>query len=418
MRHVLFVSFHYPPESGSSGVLRSLKYTRYLVDLGWRATVLCPALSAYETIDDDLVRQVPGRVRVVRTPYRNSRRHFSIRGHYPALLALPDVWIGWLPWAVAAGLRVSRQDPFEVIYSTSPPATAHLVGRTLAKRLKKPHVVDFRDPWFEDPPEPGAPAGTLFRRTDEWLERGVVEKSVHVVTTTEALRDSLAERYRTVPPRRFTVIPNGYDEADFVPLPDPTPSSDRLRIVHAGSINPAFRDPVPLFKAIRAAADERRLDPARLAIRFLGGGPYAQSSGLAAAVAEAGLRGSVEFVPRVPYAQALAELARADVLLLLQASEDTRGLVPAKLYEYLRMQRPVLALVLTGEVTRLLAKTGGGVAVDPADGDRLSAVLASLFRAWQDRTLHRLSADPEIVRRYDRRELTRTLAGIFDGVST
>ena len=89
-----------------------------------------------------------------------------------------------------------------------------------------------------------------------------------------------------------------------------------------------------------------------------------------AAVRESGLTGSVEFLGRVPYTEALAELSTADLLLLLQASEDTMSLVPAKLYEYLRAMRPVLALVLPGATSEVLAMTGGGWLANPRNSGR------------------------------------------------
>src|SRR4051794_12630525 len=78
VRHALFVSFHYPPDASSSGVLRTLKYTRYLADQGWRATVLCPDVTAYDVTDEALMRQVPPAVRIMRTRYWNTKRHLSV----------------------------------------------------------------------------------------------------------------------------------------------------------------------------------------------------------------------------------------------------------------------------------------------------------------------------------------------------
>ncbi|HEV7391669.1 MAG TPA: glycosyltransferase family 4 protein [Burkholderiales bacterium] len=415
MKHALFVSFHYPPDGTGSGVLRTLKYTRYLADQGWRSTVLCPDVTAYDVIDEAMLKQVPDVVRIVRTGYWNTKRHFALRGRYAAIMAVPDVWIGWLPFALAAGTRIAREDAFDVIYSTSPPASAHLIAWRLAEALKKPWVADFRDPWIEDPPEPGAPAGLVFRKIDRWLEKKVIERCSHVVTSTAHLRDAIAQRYPLQPQAKLTAIPNGYDEADFSQLP-PIRTSEHanLCIVHAGSINPHFRDPRPLFRALRIAADAGRVDLGRVRLRFVGAGPDGGSPELAQAVREAGLQANVEFLPRLPYADGLRELARADVLLLLQASEDTRGLVPAKLYEYLRMQKPVMALVLEGETTRILESTGGGVSIDPGDEPRLVSELANVYRRWCDGTLERERANLSIVRRVDRRELTRELAAIFE----
>ena len=414
MKHALIVAFHYPPDGSSSGVLRTLKYTRYLEESGWRVTVLSPSTKAYESLDDELSAQIPPTAHIVRTRFLNSKRHFGILGRYPALLAVPDSWIGWLPFAVRAGDRIGRTDPFDIVYSTSPPASAHLVAGVLAARLKLPWVADFRDPWIEEPPEPGAPSGRLFRAIDKYFERRVIARCSHVVTTTDDLRSELIRRHSEAPDR-FTTIPNGYDESDF-PAPSSLPArkGEYLTLLHAGSINPHFRDPAPLLQAIRAAHAKGWLDAERIRLRFLGGGPYADSAELKRAVAEAGLVDSVEFVPRLSYAEALAAAAHADVLLLLQASDDTRGLVPAKLYEYLRMQKTVLALVLPGAASKVLEQTGGGVAVDPADLLRLSTQLADLYRRWEHGTLGERRADLGVLSRYERRKLTRELATIFE----
>ena len=134
MRHALFVAFHFPPEAGSSGVLRTLKYVRYLDEYGWRVTVIAPRVDAYTVMDAELQTQVPASCRVVRTGYLNTKRHFALFGRYPSLLALPDVWTGWYPWAVAAARRVLDADPVDLVYSTSPHATAHLIARSIARR--------------------------------------------------------------------------------------------------------------------------------------------------------------------------------------------------------------------------------------------------------------------------------------------
>jgi glycosyltransferase involved in cell wall biosynthesis len=414
-RHAVFVAFHVPPEASSSGVLRTLKYIRYLDELGWRVTVISPAVSAYEVTDPALEAQLPSSCRVERTPYLNTKRNLSLFGRYPALLAVPDRWLGWLPWGVAAGRKISEIDPFDVIYSTSPHATAHLIGWRIARTSRRPWVTDFRDPWFEEPPEPGAPTGPVFRTIDRWLERRVIERCTHVVTSTTQLRDLLRERYPQLPPAKVTAILNGYDEADFARLPPPgAGNSDRLLIVHAGSINPEFRDPRPLLRALRIAADRSSIDIARVRLRFLGGGEFGESATMRETLAACGVGGAVEFVGRVTYDEALREFGRADVLLLLQASEDTINLVPAKLYEYLRAQKPVLALVRPGAAAEILATTGGGWAVDPRDTEALTRGVADVYEAWRTGTLQAHSADLAALRQFDRKVLTGQLATVFE----
>lgn len=417
VRHALFVAFHFPPEASSSGVLRTLKFSRYLSEYGWRVTVIAPDAGAYDVVDRSLEAQIPPSVHVVRTPFLNTKRHLALRGRYPAILAVPDTWIGWLPWAVSAGRRIAREDPYDLVFSTSPHATAHRIAHRLARSARVPWVMDFRDPWHEEPPEPGTPAVVhWFARK---LERKSVHAASHVVTSTSQLRDTLRRRYPELPVEKFSAILNGFDEADFAALPAVAPRGDgRLVFVHAGNINVAFRDPRPLFRAVQALANAGTLRIDDLRFRFLGGGEYAGSRELAECLRETGLLASVEFVPRVPYEEALRELLKADVLILLQASADTAGLVPAKLYEYLRSGRPVLALVLPGATGEVMHETGGGWPTDPTNPAALQSAVQQIYRAWREGSLASYGADLGRLKRFDRRALTRELASIFDALAS
>jgi glycosyltransferase involved in cell wall biosynthesis len=415
VRHVLFVAFHFPPEASSSGVLRTLKYTRYLGAHDWRITVLTLNRSAYDVTDPGLESQIPADVRVVRTRYLNVKRHLAIRGIYPGFAALPDAWIGWWPWAVRAGRRLLRTDPFDLVYSTSPQATAHLVARSLARRARAPWVVDFRDPWYEESPEPGTPR--LVHWAARRLERLVMRQADRVVASTERLRDMLASRYPTEPPAKFSAIPNGYDEEDFaaVPHPDVTLGTELL-VLHAGSVNPQFRDPRPVFAAAREAVDAGTLELSRVRFRFLGAGPFGDSPEMKQAIEAAGLEGRVEFIPRLEYGRALAELTRAGLLLLLQDSPDTESLVPAKLFEYLRAGRPVLSVGRPGASAEVLQSVGGGWAMDPRIRGALCDGLTRAYRAWREGTLDQTAADPLALQRFSRERLAAELASQFDAL--
>jgi len=414
MRHALFVAYHYPPESSSSGVLRTLKHTRYLGRFGWRVTVLTLKREAYPVTDPKLEEQIPPEVRVVRTPFIDVKTHLAIRGSYPSFLAIPDRWSGWWPWAVAAGRRVLRADPVDVVYSTSPHATAHLIALSLAGRAERRWVADFRDPWYEEPPEPGTTRlGQVAARR---LERLVAARADLIVASTTRLRNTLAARYPGKP-AKFIAIPNGYDEADFSSGLGPSaPPLDELLIVHAGSLSGSFRDPRPLFEGVRRAARAGLVDPSRIRFRFLGGGPFGESSEMKEALKGAGLISRVEFLPRVSYGASLAELGRASMLLLLQASSDTVDLVPAKLFEYLRAGRPVLALAPPGATTEVLSVTGGGWVVDPADIDGLRDAIVAAYQRWTSGDLGQLTAKRATLEQFSRERLAGVLAGQFEAL--
>jgi len=238
-----------------------------------------------------------------------------------------------------------------------------------------------------------------------------------VVATTNRLRDKLAGRYPEEPGRKFVAIPNGYDEADFA-LAGPAERGTRTEflVVHAGNTNAAFRDPRPLFEAIRQLGDARLIDPARLRLRFLGGGPFGDSAEMRQAIEKTKLAGRVEFLPRVSYAVTLSELNNADLLLLLQASRDTADLVPAKLFEYLRAGRPVLALAGEGATAEVLKEVGGGWVVDPADEAGLREAIRSAYEAWTGGSLRARTANPAVLPKFTRERLTTQLVAEFGRV--
>lgn len=319
-----------------------------------------------------------------------------------------------MPWAVAAGRAAFRSDPYDLIYSTSPHATAHLIAWRLAAYTRKPWVTDFRDPWHEDEPEPGAPDGRVYRWANKSLESKVIRACHRVVASTTQLRDLLQTRYAAEPKQKMVAILNGYDEADFASIPACDPGSrDILVMLHAGSINADFRDPRPLFAALRKSADDGEIDIGKIRLRFIGPGRYAQSDEIRQCVRELKLEGVVEFLPRVSYDESIRELSRAGVLLLLQASPDTASLVPAKLYEYLRTFRPVLALVWPGATADVLAQTGGGWAVAPEQTHKLQETVRVIYDLWSRDKLGEIRADHGVLQQYDRRALTGKLAAVF-----
>ena len=420
LRHALFIAFHYPPEASSSGVLRTLKYTRFLPEFGWRVSVVAPDANAYDVRDPGLEAQIPSGVRVVRTRFLNVKRHLSFRDIYPGFVALPDVWIGWLPWAVRAARRIITDDPIDVIYSTSPHATAHVIARRLVKTSGHPWVTDFRDPWIEDPPEPGTPNGPIYRTLNRWLERDVVRRSAAVVASTAHLRDLLRERYANEARDKFHFIANGYDESDFAGLP--TASRATLRsvfaIVHAGSINAGFRDPRPVFASLGAPdrsgpSARRRMRTAirrRRRIWRIPGGEKRNRSCRTRRIGHFRCRA-------FPTSNRFRSSSRPTCCCCCKRPTTPWGSCPRSSMNICARGKPVLALVRTGAVTEIMEQTRGGWAVDPRDEAALDAALADAVVAWRSGTLADRRAGLDVLRRFDRHSLAGELARLFDSVS-
>jgi glycosyltransferase involved in cell wall biosynthesis len=409
VKRVLVVAYHYPPEGSSSGVLRTLKYTKYLPAHGWAPHVLTLQEAAYPIVDPTLLAQIPESVSIHRTRGFDVARRLSIAGMYPGFLAVPDRFaLSWWPFAVARGLRVIRRLGVDALYSTSPQPTAHLIAATLKAATGVPWVADFRDPWIEDGAHPRP--GSLRYGVESRLERMVVRTADKVTVTTPLLGREFLHRYPFLSPDKVVTIFNGYDERDFEGLKFEPP--DDFEILHTGLVTPSFRDPAPLLRAVAALIRRGELVARDTRVAFLGGGEYLASQAFRDLVAQLDLDGVVDVGTRVSYQEALARLGRASVLVLLQASDDTRALIPAKGFEYLRAGRPILALTLPGATAELVQTTRSGVVVDPTDVEGIGRALVELRDA--DWALERRDDGFPGIDRFERRALTAQLATLLD----
>ena len=386
IRRVLMIAFHFPPQRGSSGVQRTLAFVRYLGDGGWLPSVLTAASRAHESQAGDQLGDIPPAVTVRRAFALDSARHLAIRGRYLGLSALPDRWISWWLGAVPAGWRMIRRERPDVIWSTYPIATAHLIALALQRISSLPWVADMRDPMLDDE----YPRGALARRAAAWIEARTVARCSRLVCTTPGAIRAYRARYPQVPAARFVLIENGYDENNFASAErlaaDSAPSwahPDEVLMVHSGIIYPSERDPRPLFEALAALLEEGLVCGARL--RLVLRAPV-HDDYLRALIAEHGLEGVVEVAPHLPYREALAEMLRADALLLLQAANCNHQ-IPAKLYEYLRARRPLLALAdNAGDTAEALRSAGIDTIAALDNKQAIMAAIESFMRALADGT--------------------------------
>jgi hypothetical protein len=407
MKQVLMVAFHFPPLAGSSGIQRTLRFAAHLPSFGWQPTVLTAHIRAYERTSDDLMSEVGPDVAVERAFALDARRHLSVRGRYPWWLASPDRWISWRWGAILSAGRLVRRRRPDVVWSTYPIATAHVIGADLHSRFGIPWVADFRDPMAQD----GYPTDPRIWSAFKAIEEHTVEAARWSVFTTPGAAHAYASRY----PRfasKIRVLPNGYDESSFAGLGEVgseplVPGATTL--LHSGVVYPSERDPTCLFEALGRLSSAGRFEQRPLKVRFRASGNDAMLDELAR---RHGVQSLVELLPPAEYRHALAEMVRADGLLVLQAANCNEQ-IPAKLYEYLRARRPILALTdPSGDTAGAVRSAGIGAIARLDSTDEIAAALDHFVEA-----IHRGRAvlpEPSAVARLERREQARDLASLLE----
>jgi glycosyltransferase involved in cell wall biosynthesis len=413
-KRVLMIAYHYPPMRGSSGIQRTLKFSQYLPQSGWGPVMLSAHPRAYANPGDDQLADIPAGVPVTRAFALDTARHLAIGGRYAGFLALPDRWASWCLGAIPAGWRLIRRHRPAVIWSTYPIASAHLIGLVLQRLTGLPWVADLRDPMTDV----SYPSDPRTRRVFQWIERKTIERCTVAVCTTPGAIKTYEARFPAIPRDRFRLIENAYDEENFAEAERggaaaaPGAHGGPLTLVHSGIIYPSERDPVPLFQALAALKQQGAVSAASLRVVLRA---TAHDDYLAGLIAEHGIADLVQLAPHVPYRTALAEMLNADGLLILQASNCNHQ-VPAKLYEYLRARRPILALTDSDGDTAATLRQAGIDSIAPLD--QKDAIIAALPRFLEQvRRGTAPLAPAAVIAAHSRRARTEQLAQLLDQVA-
>jgi glycosyltransferase involved in cell wall biosynthesis len=378
---LLLVSLYFPP-SGGGGVQRPLKFATHLPALGIETHVLAPDDSKWIHADPEL--QPPTQAWVHRARYigpkgrkpaeeLHGRTGLDLYAHQARLasrrLLVPDENVTWNLTAIPAAIRIVRQEGIDVVLTTSPPSSVHLIGAAVKRATGVKWVADLRDSLVA---HPHRAAERLLVRAKEQGEHAVARLVARSADAIVTVSDAITEETRGFSPRgAVTTIANGSDFDDFAGLE--YRRGERFRITHTGSFF-GKRDPRPFLTALA----ESELD---VVARFVGDFRSADrewAEGL-------GLGDRLELHEYVPRRRSLELQRDSDALLLLipEAGGRGKGVLSGKVFEYLAAERPILAAVPPeGAAAKLIDETGAGVVAAPDDVEALKAALAGLHARW------------------------------------
>jgi glycosyltransferase involved in cell wall biosynthesis len=412
---VLLVTMYFPP-GGGGGVPRPLKFATHLPAHGIETHVLAPDDPKW--LYSDPTPPPPTQAWVHRARYlgpgtRSLAQELEGRQGLDRLavqaralsrrVLVPDENVSWNLTAIPAAVRIVRAEGIDVVLTTSPPNSVHLVGAAVKRLTGARWVADLRDPITM---HPHRRVESVAVRAKEKVSDSVARLVARQADAIVGASDAIVEDVRALKPRGYvTAILNGADFDDFAGLeyrPGP-----RFRITHTGSFF-GKRDPRPFLTAL---ADSGLED---VVARFVGGFPAS-----ARAWAEEALGDRLELHPYVPRRDALALQRDSDALLLLipHAGGRGRGVLSGKVFEYLAAERPILAAVPPdGAAAELVRETGTGVVAAPDDVEALTAALRDLHGRWTAGTLDGTALSAEDKERLGRGARVEELAELLRGL--
>jgi glycosyltransferase involved in cell wall biosynthesis len=392
---LLLVTLYFPP-AGGGGVQRPLKFASHLPALGIETHVLAPDDPKWLHEDADLPLPTQAwvhRVRYVGPRGRRIADELHGRGGLDLVrlragsvgrrLLLPDENVTWNATAIPKAISIARSEGIDVVLTTSPPGSVHLIGAAVKAATGAKWVADLRDSIALHAHRSADGVGARAKqKARAGVARLVARQADAIVTAAEAIS---VETRGLNPKGRVVTIANGSDFDDFAGLE--YVRGDRFRLTHAGSFF-GKRDPKPFLRALA----ESGLDD--VTVRFVGD----FRPGDRQFMEELGLADRVELIDYVPRRESLRLQRDSDALLLLipEAGGRGRGVLSGKVFEYLAAERPVLAVVPEdGAAAQLIRETGAGVVAGPDDVPAIRAALESLHAQWRAGSLNGTPLSPQ-----------------------
>ncbi|MBV8599629.1 MAG: glycosyltransferase [Actinobacteria bacterium] len=412
---VLLVTLYFPP-AGGGGVQRPLKFATHLPELGIETHVLAPDDPKWIHRDEDLAPPTLAWVHRARyvgpvgrkpaeelhgtTGLDRLQRQAALLGRR---FLVPDENVSWNVTAIPTAIRIVRREGIDVVITTSPPSSVHLIGAAVKRATGVRWVADLRDSLVA---HPHRRAERLVVRAKEQTEHLVAKLVASQADAIVAVSESIAEEMRARSPRGPVVhVSNGSDFDDFAGLE--YRRGESFRITHTGSFF-GRRDPRPFLTAL-AQVDG-------VVARFVGDFRAADlewAEGL-------GLGDRLELIPYVPRRRSLGLQRDSEALLLLipEADGRGRGVLSGKVFEYLAAERPILALVPPdGAAARLLDETGASVVVASEDVEGTVRALTDLRDRWRAGALDGTPLSDEWRRRLSRRSRVEELAQLLEKIA-
>ncbi len=442
MKRVLIITYYWPP-SGGSGVQRWLKFSRYLPEFGWEPVILTPQDPDYPVVDASLARDIPPGIRIFKCPIWEPYKLFKRftrqdSGHQVSLGILPErkhlsikekisYWIRgnlFIPdsrvfWVGKAYRYIRKEFPalnIDIIISTGPPHSMHLIAMKLHRKFNTPWLADFRDPWTQVGYLRKFFLSSLAMSRHRKLERKVLINAASILTVSPRL----AVDIRNLGAPTVHVVTNGFDEKDYL-FHDMMPETKEFRISHYGLINSA-RDFDFIWEGLDELCDENPVFHEHLQVELAGNRDPSIRERI---LTRPNLTAKVRFEPYIAHEELITRYRSASVfLLLLNDMPLAEGYIPRKFFEYLAAGRPIVCVCRNdSDLADIINETGSGRIIGYNEKKNFKEAVMHYFngyrteRAKQSHDAVTASLQRSSVKKYSRRNLTAELAFLLENHS-
>ena len=433
MKNLLIIAYYFPP-SGGPGVQRVLKHTQYLPEFGYNPIILTVENGQFPARDESLLKKIPSNVPVYRTrifePY-DIYRVFTGKAKDAAVdvnvihkegtklggkeriaelirstFFIPDARIGWLFTAKSKALELANKYNIAAVYSSSPPYTTSLIARYVKRNTGIPWIAGFRDPWTDFISTPKR--WFLPKMIDKSMEKSVFKEANFVEVAWEGITKDAMNKYPDLDERKFIHVPNGFDSNDFEKIA--SVQNDKFTLTYTGSMY-ARRNPESLFRAINILIDRKEIDIDYVKINFIG----RFGDEIHDMIKNSGFVQSINVINYLPHSESIKELQKADALLLVvDESKESEEIVPGKVYEYIGIRKPILAIAPEkSAISKLLKETQAGLLAHQTDIEGIAANFLNYFSKWKQSEQLYCPIEDEI-NQYERKNAAKRLAELIN----
>ncbi|OXA76161.1 Glycosyltransferase Family 4 [Flavobacterium aquidurense] len=424
-KKLLIITYYFPP-AGGPGVQRWLKFVKYLPEFDIQPIVYVPENPTYPIIDEGLVSEISDKVIVLKNkiwePYQLAsvfskkktkkissgifpqkkkqtfldKTFLWVRGN----LFIPDARVFWVKPSVSYLEKYIKENNIDTIVTSGPPHSLHLIGLELKEKLNIRWFADFRDPWTTIGYHKALRLSNYAAKKHKKLEYKVLNNADTIIVTSKTTKTE----FQAITNKPISVITNGYDIENV----EKQTLDSKFTLAHIGSFL-SDRNPKFLWECLVELLQEVPDFKLHLEIKLIG----AVSQEVLDSIQEFNLNSYLNLLGYVSHHEAIAHQKKSQVLLLIEInSEDTKSIIPGKLFEYMVSNRPIVAIGPQGsDFADIIKETNTGVFFDYSEKAKLKSVILDFYNQYLE---GKLQANGVGLQQYSRKNLTKQLAQLIN----